>query len=396
MLNPKRREPIPDSEMKRRQDLVISVLDKAGADAVVMYNSGDMCGGVFRWATDKTNYYPLTALLCKEGIAFFQSGNNTPDDADIPFVSIGDQLPIRVWSCPYLPATTFSRDRYGAAMVNFIKSRGFKKIAWGGLSYVSATLYRYLLKNLPDVEFIDLTEELDDVRLVKSPWEIEQFQRCVDLHDKLIRFCETTIRPDLTPHQLDNAIMSRAAELGAIEFNTQLIKCWRSDSDPIGDYEQLRKGDYIWVLIEVAANSGEWGECARLFRLGEEPEQKWIDLSDKVIEIQHKIAERCVPGAIPEDIFEYCKQLQREAGMAEEPRFCIHGQSYDIVDLPLFVEGDRKPLKENMFFVIHPAYMGKPPVFDPPYFNYTDNYIVKSGGAVKMSHTPQKIITVSI
>ena len=87
-----------------------------------------------------------------------------------------------------------------------------------------------------------------------------------------------------------------------------------------------------------------------------------------------------------------------EFGYTIEKRLCIHGQTYDIVDLPMFTIGDKKPLKENIFFTIHPTYYTSPDCdFKAgPSFNYTDNYLVKKDGAKLLSKTPREIITIGL
>ena len=55
--------------MKRRHDLILRAMAEKSIDAIVMYNYGDMVAGVFKYATDASGAYPLTALLCAEGIA---------------------------------------------------------------------------------------------------------------------------------------------------------------------------------------------------------------------------------------------------------------------------------------------------------------------------------------
>ena len=396
MLNPDF-QPTADSEMKRRHDLILGAMAEKGIDAIVMYNYGDMVAGVFKYATDTSFAYPLAALLCAEGIAFFRHGGDTPYNADIPFESKGEQLPIRNWTCPFLPGINYLSKRYPEAMTYFIKNRSFKKIGWAGLNYIPANIYQYLIENNPNVEFVDFTEDMDDIRLVKSEWEIQRFMRCVDLHDRLIMACRSMIRPYLTTHQLHLSIMDAAAHLGATEFNTHLINHWR-DGVTLDTDSQILPGDYLYVLIEVAGVGGEWGECARLFRLGEEPEQKYIDISNNLLRIQDTIAAVCKPGAIPEDIFRLHNKMMTECGYNIERRLSIHGQTYDIVDLPLFTLGDKKPLKENIFFTIHPTYYTSAicNFKDGPCFNYTDNFLVGKNGAKILSKTPREIITIGI
>jgi Xaa-Pro aminopeptidase len=396
MLNPKY-EPTADSELNRRHDTILKAMAEKDIDAIVMYNFGDMIAGITKYVAGITHYYPFAALLCAEGIALFKHGVNKSFDADIPFASKGGmRLPVRLWTCPFLPGITYLTNSYSKAISHFIKTRGFKKVGWAGYNYLPASICEYLKEHNPNVEFVDFSDELDDIRLVKSEWEIKQFQRCVDLHDRLIMACQSMIRPYLTAHMLNLEIMDAAAKLGAIEFNTTLMNHWR-DGVTLNNDSQLLPGDYIWVLIEVAGVGGEWGECARLFRLGEEPEQKYIDISDNLLRIQDAAATACKPGAIPEDIFNLINKMLTECGYFPERRISIHGQTYDIVDLPLFTEGDKKPLKENMFFANHPTYYTIDGDYRAaPCFNYTDNYLVGKNGSKLLSNSPRKVISISI
>lgn len=386
----------PDPEMRRRQDVALAAMEKAGIDAIVMGNTGDMTPGMFMWLTDVTHYYSLVGILDKECVAIFRSGNENNTDDDIPLTEKGEtQLPHRVWSCPYVHGATYNVYRFGEAMVYYIRKKGFKKIGWVGLAYIPATTYKYLTENLPEVEFVDFTAEMDKLRLVKSPSELEGYLRSVDLHDRLIQFTTASIRPRISMHVLDGEIMDQANKLGAVEFNTSLIRGWRN-GDPLGPLDPLEPGDYIWVLIEVAASDGQWAECARLFRLGMEPEQVWVDRANKLLEIQHKVAAKCVPGAVAEEVFEYCRQLQIEAGFYPEPRLCIHGQGLDIVDLPMFTRGDRTVLEDGMFITVHPAWQSEPTGAGSPYFGFTDDFLVEKTGARRLSKTPQEIIVVGL
>ena len=396
MLNA-RYEPVADFEMKRRQQAVLKVMEEKGVDALVLCNFSDMVAGPLKYFVDKTNAYTMSAILSKDGIVIYLSAFDNPPDQDPVFRPMGEALPVALCTAPYLPGITFNNHRYAAAMTYYIKKCGFKRIGWGGFSYVPAHMYKYLLENNPGVEFVDFTEEVNAIRLVKSEWEIGRMLKCVDIHDRLAMACYHFIRPNLTPHMLNLELMDAAAKMGSVEFNTGLIRHWRTidgkDVD-LGLDTQMKRGDYIWVLMEVTGTDGEWGEVARLYRLGEEPEQRFVDICNNLLNVQHTVAKACVPGAVAEDIFVLNNKMLADYGYPIEERLCIHGQTYDIVDLPLFVEGDKTVLQENMFFTIHPAYQSGPRCFDAPYINFTDNFLVKEGGAVRLNKTEQKIFVV--
>lgn len=392
MLNPKV-ERVAKEEMQRRQKATLSLMKAANVDAIILGNSGDMYGGQYRWLLDASGAYPPQAIFCEEGIAFFTHGIHMELNANPEFVDIGGACPVRKWSTPSIPPITFRQYDVPKAMETLIKSRGWKRVGYCGMNYVPATVSRYLEANLKDVEFVDFTESIDHVRMVKSEYEIGRWMKSVDLHDKLIASISNFMRPHhFTGHTLNLEIMRQAADLGAIEFNTVRICPWRND-EPLNYFnDTIEAGDYFYVLVEVTGTGGEWGECGRLFRLGEEPEQKWIDRANQLLTIRNACAEKMVPGAIPQEIFRFSNELRAQYGWAPERRIFAHGQSYDIVDRPLFVEGDLVPLEENIFFAMHPNYYADNGI----YFDFTDDYLVKKGGAVRLSKTPEIIIPITI
>jgi len=387
------------SEMKRRQDIVLKDMAQKGIDAIIACNFGDMAAGPCKYLSDKIHAYTMAMIMSPDGIAQYMCRIECPPDMELIFEPNGEALPVAVWTAPYIPGITYNKNRFAEAMTHYIKLKGFKRIGWAGFSFVPANIYKYLLENNPNVEFVDYTEDLDEIRLVKSEYEISQFMRVVDLHDKLAMAVNAMIRPYVTPHMINLEVMDAAAKLGAIEFNTSLLRHWRNidgkDTD-LGQNSQLMIGDYLWVLIEVAGAAGEWGEVARLYRLGQEADQKYLDVCANILRIQHAVAKACVPGAIPEEVFALNNKLLAECGYPIEERLCIHGQTYDIVDLPLFTKGDVKPLKENMFITIHPGYQSASGSFDAPYMNYTDNFLVKEGGAILLNKTPQELIIIGV
>ena len=102
------------------------------------------------------------------------------------------------------------------------------------------------------------------------------------------------------------------------------------------------------------------------------------------------VAAESVPGASPADIFRRMNAMTAELGYDTEKRFSIHGQGYEIVDRPMWVEEETMTLQENMFFANHPR-AGNANVW----FCNTDNFVVKEGGSVKLSRTPGDIVVIS-
>jgi len=382
---------VADFEMKRRQQAVLQVMKKDDVDCIVMYKFGDRFGATLRYLTDQVGGYPPTAIMSADGVAIFKMGPFS--DTEYPVcTSVGDRLPEGVWQYQGLPNNQFLMNAVPQSMVKYIKKHNFKKVGWTGLQFIPASMYIYLTANLPGVEFVDFTDQVDAVRRVKSPYEIERWMKTVELHDRLIACMPAMIRPGINPLDLGLEIDALSAKLGAIEFQNRVINFARGDKYfNLASGERFQTGDYIYVLIEVAGPGGEWGEVGRVFSLGVEPNEKWKANARNICAVQDAIAAASKPGGIPQEIFRMSNRMLKEFGYPEETRIHTHGQTYDIVDLPAFVEGDVIPLQENEFFVIHPGFAA------PPYImNHTDNYLVEKNGSRRLNKTPREIIPVPV
>ena len=382
---------VADSEMKRRQYAVLAAMEKEGIDCVVMYKFGDRFGGIMRYLTDDTGGYPPSAIMSKDGVALFKMG--WASENEFPELKpAGDKLPMGTWNHPYLPNNTFAQNVVPESMVKYIKKFGYKKVGWLNLQFIPASIYIYLTQNLPGVEFVDFTTPVDEIRRVKSPYEIERWMKCVELHDQLMAAVPALMRPGINCLDLGLEIDALAAKLGVIEFQNRVINFARGDQYfNLASGERFQQGDYVYVLVEVAGPGGEWGELGRLHALGVEPNEHWKQITRNHVTLQDAVAAACVPGAIPQDIARMCNKMLKDFGYKEERRINIHGQTYDIVDLPAFVEGDTAPLLEHEFFTIHPGAVA------PPYImNHTDNFLVEKGGARLLNKTPREIVYVPV
>jgi Xaa-Pro aminopeptidase len=159
---------------------------------------------------------------------------------------------------------------------------------------------------------------------------------------------------------------------------------------PFTDEDILSPDDSVELMVEVSSNVGFWGECARVYSMGEPP----AELADTValaFEMQDYLANLIVPGAIPSEIFQKYSARLVENGFPHERRFCCHGQGYDVVETPFIRPENHAPLRKNAFIAVHPS------MYDPTRSTgcfVCDNYLVTADGAMRMNKTPREIIRV--
>jgi len=62
-------------------------------------------------------------------------------------------------------------------------------------AFIPITFYEYLAKNLPGANFVDATEWVDEIKVLKSAEEIELIRETASLQDKAIETLEKRLSP---------------------------------------------------------------------------------------------------------------------------------------------------------------------------------------------------------
>lgn len=140
------------------------------------------------------------------------------------------------------------------------------------------------------------------------------------------------------------------------------------------------------MLIEVSGPMDIWGECGRMFSMGD-PSNELRKAFEDSAKLQKWTAGQSIPGARPSEIFTELNKQLAAMGYAIETRIFAHGQSYDIVDRPIYTTDETMILEENMFVALHPICANK----EASCYN-CDNFVIKKDGAVKLNKTPTELI----
>jgi len=369
-------------EMQRRWKLTLEAMGKEGVDCLVLSENGNWEGGnpgAAIYLTDiPAGNYTQYFLFSRDGISVLSCGAKGGQMAGVP-VNVIENIAL-----PAIPSTTYNATWYPEELKKIIQKYGYKKIGWCGMHNVTAGTYKYLTENMPDAEFCDFTDQVDLIKAVKSPYEVELWADCVKLHDDLVAAIPTVLRTGITEHEVARRIRYIADDMGCRQLNVMVggKHYWLQD-------RLIEKGDYVGILVEVADYRNIWGECSRFFAMGMEPSPVMKQMLADAIQVQDFVAKESVPGASPAAIFHKTNDMLAGMGYDKEKRFSVHGQGYEIVDRPMWVAEETMILQENMFYANHPSV-----VKGALRFSNTDNYVVKPGGSVKLSRTPREIVVI--
>ena len=394
-------------EMRQRWDMLIADMEQEDIDCLFMYSTDRFYSAALRYVTDcPTIMYPLTGLFSKQGISLVGHGVKglplypppVKDQSEGQFQYLAGGMEQHDFikdmiGLPYGPTTVYAPDAWPEAIAELIRKYGYKRIGLVNMSLIPVGFVAYLNKHMPELTFTDATILVDNRKTVKSAYEIELAEKCVWLIDELMAAAPSVMKVGQSVREVGRKMRRIADGMDCMDLNIMLGKhptMPMFNEWPFIDEEIIMPGDCIEFMAEVSSDVGFWGECARIYSMGEPPEElvKTVDLA---FEMQDYLASLIVPGAIPSEIFDKYNVRLAKTGFPLEKRFCCHGQGYEACEMPFIRPENQTPIKENSFIAVHPSMYDvqrKTGCF------ICDNYLVTGDGSKIMSKTPREIIRV--
>jgi Xaa-Pro aminopeptidase len=168
-------------------------------------------------------------------------------------------------------------------------------------------------------KFVDATEQIDRIKVIKSQEEVELIKQTAQLQDAAMEEVKKSIRPG----RRDFEIYAEALHFTALNGSErQLILV---SSGPPGtpvpfqprhfQNRVMKDGDQVSVLIEL-----------QLLK----------------------------PGADPKDLWNANNEFLEKNGYFPERRLYAHGQGYDLVERPLIRYDEPMKIKAGMNLTVHP------------------------------------------
>ncbi len=386
---------ISTQELERRWGLAREVMREDKIDYLLMRNDEEFIGGYIKWFSDFSarHSYPMTVLF--------------PIDDEMTTIAVGPTPPGEPWppawaargvkkrlGAPYFPTANYTAKYDAELAVGVLKEKKNPRIGLVGTSFIPMNFYQYLVDHLPGAEFVDMTDRIDRLKVVKSDEEIELIKGTAALQDVAIEQVRKTIKPGMRDFEVLAEAQYSVVRSGS---ERQLILACSAPKGVPGPFQfrhfqnrVIREGDQFSILIEVNGPGGFYTEIARIFSMGE-PSQELVDAFSYAKEAQEHTLGLMKPGTLPKDILEANNAFLARKGYEPERRLYAHGQGYDLVERPFFLPDETLPIQAGMNITVHPA-----AVTDTVWATVCDNYIIGLDGPGECVHkTPKDIITIS-
>lgn len=378
------------SELERRWTAVREVMARENVDAIVMQGNDDWLGGYVRWFTDvwATNGYPRTVIFYPDRlITIVEMGARDTvksfEGSDEVHRGVG-----RILCSPSFFSVGYSPIEDAKLVCGDLSERKVKRVAL----LTPQSLRHSMVGAIEELglDIVDMTDDVDVIKAVKSDEEIEQIKACCKLQDDVFKAVLGYIKPGLRDIDVTNFAQAEAHRLGS---DNGLLLCSSAKLGTAARFKprqmqgkMIEPGEHFSMLIEVNGPGSMYAEVARTIVLGRAT-QKLKDEFAMMKEAQDHTLSLIKPGAHPRDIAKAHDRWMENHGLSAERRLYAHGQGYDLVERPLIRDDETMELAANMNLAVHPGYD------DGTVFAVIcDNYLVTDSGVSDCLHeTPKKI-----
>jgi Xaa-Pro aminopeptidase len=387
--------PISTAELDRRWAAVRAAMEREKIDALLMQNNNDYMGGYVKYFTDlpATNGYPLTVVFPRDDLMTMVSQGPFGGTSNPAASGDGTRRGVKQW----LTTPSFVSCNYTAAYDAELAAKGLEPYAGGtiglvGTAGMSFALVDHLQKGrFSNTRFVDATDLVDAIKVIKSPEEQELIRRCAAMQDGAMRTAFAAVEPGMRDRDIAAIAQCYSQRHGS---ENGIYLCASMPADAPSAFSQrhyqnrvIQEGDVVALLVEDSGPGGMYAELGRTCVVGKAS----AELKDEfafALEARKFNLGLLKPGTPCADIFAAYNDFMRKNGRPEERRLHCHGQGYDLVERPLIRSDEPMTIAQDMNIVVHPTY-----IRGHVLSWVCDNYLIEAHGPSERLHSFPEAIT---
>jgi Xaa-Pro aminopeptidase len=386
--------PISTAELERRWKLVRAAMEAAKIDVLLMQNNNDHMGGYVRYFTDMpaTNGYPNTVVFPREDDMTVVcqgpfGGSETTAQGDLTWRGVK-----KIMTTPSYASAHYTKDYDPELAAKALEPYRNATIGYVGTYQMSYAMLDYIKRAFPKARYVDASDLVDKIKVIKSAEEQELVKRAALMQDGAMRAAFAAVKPGMR----DTEVAAIAQQYSVSHGSENGI--YLCASMPLGQPSKfgnkhvqnrvIQKGDQIALLVEDNGPGGMYTELGRSCVVGVKVPQEMKDELAFVIEGRKLTLDLLKPGTPSKDIWDGFNAFMRKNGRPMESRLYCHGQGYDLVERPLVRSDEPMKIEVDMNIVVHPTYI------HGGYLNWLcDNYIIGGNGPGDRLHQfPEEVV----
>lgn len=317
-----------DAEFQRRYELARELMRRHQLQALVIFGNSGINrhneANVF-WLTNYLDLHHNYLVFPLDGDPLLLTGlvNHVPNARAISIISDtrwGGYEPVQN-IISHLRSRGIGNGRVGLVGVNATFGMG--------MPYQHFTSLR---ESLPEIEWVDITREFAQLRMLKSEEEFDWLKQAAEFTDMTLVALEAEVQPGLSEHHLLAIIESSYRHLGG-QPHIAFLRSMPMDAPTACVPAQnvtgrvIQRGDVI--ITEISASYwGYSGQIHRPIAVGQEPTPEWRALFDTGVQAYESMCEVIRPGASEGDVIKAASIIGERGYRIYDD--LIHGYGVDI------------------------------------------------------------------
>jgi len=303
------------------------------------------------------------------------------------------------------------------------KQAGLKRIGLEG-DVLPMNVLRQLERIFPQSEFVDISKGIKQVRMIKSPYEIDQLRRSAKILDEVFEFAKEILKPGMTEIEAESILIELGRRRG--HQGITRMRAWNQDmvnasvlsgnsgavlthldvsvigpgispAFPQGSsYNLIEKNVPIQIDFSIAYN-GYITDGTRTYVIGA-LSQRLMDAYQVVLEIRDEMEKFAKLGIPCSELYHLCSKIVKKRGLEDyfigtkkdQAPFVGHGIGLEIDELPLLARGSSHPLEIGMVFAFEPKFIFP----EIGVVALEDDYVVTEDGVERLTHAEDNIIVI--
>jgi Xaa-Pro aminopeptidase len=383
--------PLARSELERRWLAVRGAMREHGIDALVMQHNNPS-SGYLRYFADlvaggnpTSLVFPLEdeATLIRHGaLGGVRDLSGEPEEL-LPGIK-------RVLTTPHFNSAHYTQGYDAELVVEALGPYARGTIGLLGVSEMSHAFGVAVKRALRGATFVDATEYVDRIKVIKSELEQRLIRETAELQDGALEVLLAAIEPGVRERDVVAAAVAWSTRQGS-DYGLYMIgSAAPGEAALVGpphvQNRVIESGDAVSILIESSGPGGYYTELGRTCVLGRAPAEL-LEEFELARAAQRATLALLVPGTPCEEIWAAHNAFMRAHGRPEETRIHCHGQGYDLVERPLVRFDEPMTIEAGMNVACHPAYEHR-----GMWAWVCDNYLIGESGPGECLHaTKQRI-----
>jgi Xaa-Pro aminopeptidase len=383
---------IPASEYPERWENIQAMMEEQGLDFLVAYADDRATFGPAhaRWlANFPVHFEPVCILMFRQENPILLTGPESDQYAllagQIPDVRVLREFTHPNEDYPYSKIQSLSEIIAGMGL----DFRSLQKAGLAGRGLISGDLLLALKSALPQVKWMDVENEVCEIRARKSPAEIDVIRYAYKIADEGFQAAVEAIQPGVPEREVAAEIDSAMRRLGSEGTGIDTIVASGPNTRPIlarSTFRCVEENDH--VLLTIAPRyEGYHAAIGRVVLVGD-PGPDILRALDVAVEAQQACAAALRPGIEGREVEAIGRQIVQAAGLGQYFLYSgVHSVGVIEFEPPIFGPSSPAVLEKDMVISIDI------PMFNAPWggLRIENGYLITATGSELLHQTPYYI-----